>query len=206
MRALALLVLCSPLVAHAEGESSPMVGGALVATKGADVEAGGVQLELALWHGRFGIAVEGSHQASLDGGGTSISTLGGSLRVLLYSQLIPSLLDPREDVELGWELHGIVERAWIEDADAATSYGGGLVVRLRGGTDFSNVLAESRLFVRVLATPRSHSDVVARTTMEETDRTYAIVIGLGAVFGGGTPQYARQFHARPLDVSMLPVN
>ena len=183
-----------------------MIGGALVATRGPATELGGAELEAAMWLGRIGVAAHGSHQA---GANTRLTTLGGSLRLLVYRQLTPSLLDPREDVELGFEAHGIVERAWWDEEHARDpmSYGGGLVVRLRGGTDFSNILAESRLFIRVMWTRDAPMDTIARTSTEpETERNTSIVVGLGAVFGGGQPAYAKQFKPRPIDVSILPIN
>src|SRR5262245_33458540 len=128
------------------------------------------------------------------------SRASASARVLLCHQLMPSLRDARETVEAGIELQGILERVW-RDGDAATAYGLGLALRLRGGTDFSNVLAESRLFIRVLATPAHTPAAIARTnTMPETTREMAIVVGLGAMFGGGEPDYARRFRPRPLAI------
>jgi hypothetical protein len=207
MRTVALLaIVLSPAVANAEGEYGPMFGGALIATRAQQAEVGGIGGELALWGGRFGIAVEASYQT---GNNARVGTLGGSARLLLYRSLIPSLLDPREDVELGFELHAIAERAWwTEPVDRGqTSYGGGVVVRLRGGTDFSNILAESRLFLRVLTGRADPMDAIARTsTPAESEREFSVVIGLGAMFGGGDPDYARQFKPRPLDMTMLPVN
>lgn len=202
-----LLALLTPGDAYAEGERGPMVGGALIATRAPDTELAGAQLELAWWRGRVGLAFEGSHQAGLD---SRLTKAGASLRLLVHHELTPSLLDPAEDVELGIELHGIVERAWWDDdaeAHPPTSYGAGLVIRLRGGTDFSNVLAESRLFVRALWSRNDAMDSLARsTTMPQAERGVLIVVGLGAVFGGGEPAYAKQFRRRQLDASIVPVN
>src|SRR5262245_49964634 len=106
MRLLALLAITlTPVTAVAEGEYGPMVGGAIVATRAPDTELAGAQLELAMWRGWLGVAVEGSHQAGLD---ARVTKLGASARLLLFRELTPSLLEPHEDVELGLELHGIV--------------------------------------------------------------------------------------------------
>jgi hypothetical protein len=206
MRLLALLaIVLAPGVAHSDGEHGPMVGGALIATRAPDTELAGAQLELALWRWRIGVAVEGSHQEGID---TRVTTLGGSLRLLLHHEMTPSLLDPNEEVELGFELHGIVERSWWDDDQAhpPTSYGTGLVLRLRGGTDFSNILAESRLFVRALWSTKGTMDQLARSTMPMAERGVLVVVGIGAVFGGGKPQYARQFRPHTLDSAIVPVD
>jgi hypothetical protein len=200
-----LAIVLAPSVAHSEGEHGPMVGGALIATRAPDTELAGAQLELAMWRWRIGFALEGSHQAGID---TRVTKLGGSLRLLLHHEMTPSLLDPNEEVELGFELHGIVERAWWDDdlAHPPISYGAGLVIRLRGGTDFSNILAESRVFVRALWPRRDPMDSLARTTMPPGRDGVLIVVGLGAVFGGGQPAYAKQFRRWPLDSTIVPVN
>jgi len=182
-----------------------MLGGALIATRAPDTELAGAQLELAFWGGRIGLAVEGSYQSGFD---AQVTKLGGSVRLLLYRELTPSLIEPQEDVELGIEAQGIVERAWWKD-DATRepiNYGGGLVIRLRGGTDFTNILAESRLFVRALWSRPEVMDSIARTATPPAQHDVLIVIGLGAVFGGGQPDYAKQFRPRPIDASILPVN
>jgi hypothetical protein len=206
MRMLALLpVALFPTVAHADGERGPSIGGALIATRAPDTELAGVQLELAWWQGPLGIAVETSHQEGLD---ARLTKVGGSLRLLLHHELTPSLLEPNHDVELGIELHGIVERAWWDDdrAHDPTSYGAGVVLRLRGDTDFTNIMAESRLFVRALWSRGDEMNSIARSTMAPAERGVLIVIGLGATFGAGDPGYARQFRPRLFDSSMLPSN
>lgn len=186
-------------VAHADGEYGPMFGGALIATHAPyETDVGGVQMDVALWRGRLGLAVEASHQADLEGIGPSVTKVGGSLRLLLYRQMTPALLTPNEDVEAGIELHAlIVEHAWWWDDGRERepwSYGTGLALRLRGGTDFANILAESRVFLRVLATPAMREEAsFARMVAPGSDRDLSIVIGLGAVFGGGNPPYARRF-------------
>jgi len=207
MRLLALLaIVLAPTAAFAEGEYGPMLGGALVATRAPDTELAGAQLELAMWRGHLGVAVESSYQRGLD---TRVTTLGASARLLLFRDMTPSLLEPHEDVELGLEAHAIAERAWWNDDHVARepiSYGGGLVLRLRGGTDFSNILAESRLFVRALWSRHEPMDTIARGVMPPAEHGVLIVVGLGAVFGGGEPGYAKQFRPKPLDASILPVN
>ena len=182
-----------------------MIGGALIATRAPDTELAGVQLELSWWRGPIGIAVETSHQAGLD---TQLTKVGGSLRLLLHHELTPSLIEPNHDCELGLELQGIVERSWWDDdrAHDPTSYGAGLVLRLRGDTDFPNILAESRLFVRALWSRRDDSmtSIARSTTMPPAERGVLIVIGLGATFGGAEPGYTRQFRPHTFDSAMLP--
>jgi hypothetical protein len=207
MRHFALLALyVTPAIARADGEHGPMVGGALIATRAPDTELAGAQLELGFWGGRLGLAAESSYQAGFD---TRVATLGGSARLLLYREMTPSLIDPADTVELGIELHAIAERAWWDDdarAGEPTSYGGAVVIRLRGDTDFSNVLAESRLFVRALWSRPEAMDSIARTTLPPAERGAYITIGIGASFGSGAPGYVRQFRSRPLDARIPSVN
>lgn len=191
-------------VAGADGEQTPQFGGGVIGTRDAEAEIVGANLELAVWWGRFGLAVEGSRQWSIDPEDPRVTTLGASARVLLFRQLMPSLLEPR-DVELGIELQGIVERSWWENVDREpVAYGAGLAVRLRGGSDdFSNLIAESRLFVRVMAARRTQAETIARDTMADPeDRGLSVVIGLGALFGGGEPKYVERFRPRPLDTQL----
>lgn len=207
---LGLLVVLHAPGANAEGEYGPMFGGSLVATRGAeDTEIAGVELELAVWRGRVGLAIAASRQAGIEGDGPRVTAVDASVRVLALRRLIPSLLEPR-DVELGLEVQGIVERAWwdgVERDHAPTSYGLGFAVRLRGGSDddSSNLLAESRLFIRALASRDDGVDAVARDGMlgGDSGRELSIVVGLGAVFGGGEPGYVAQFRPRPLDTTLL---
>lgn len=211
MRSLALAVFAvvlSAAAAYADGEHGPMFGGAIIATRAADREIAGAQLELTFWRDRLGAAVEGSLQGGLDDAGARVTTLGGSVRVLLHEQLMPSLLEPREQVEFGIEAHGVVELAWQDEQGGRdrTRYGGGLALRLRGGTDFANVLAESRLFVRVLSSRATRMETIARSTIPESERELGIVIGLGAVFGSGEPEYMKRFRPRLLDGTIVPVN
>ncbi|MEO8706289.1 MAG: hypothetical protein ABI867_40035 [Kofleriaceae bacterium] len=197
--------------AAAEGEYGPMVGGSLVATHGEDdLELGGVELELAVWHGRVGLAIAASQHAGVDSSAPRATAVDGSLRLLLLRTLIPSLLDSRDTVELGFELHGIVERTWWTQVDREpdpTSYGLGLAVRLRGGSDdfSSNLLAESRVFVRALTTREAQPmDAVARSIGSGDSRDVRIIVGLGVMFGGGKPHYVERFRRqRPLDSATL---
>jgi hypothetical protein len=198
-----LVVLAASRVATAEGEYGPMVGGALIGTRSADQsELAGAGLELAVWRGRFGLAVEGARQWEVEGEGPRVTTLAASARVLVFSTLIPSLLEP-SDVELGIEAQAIVERAWWENVarePAPVSYGFGLAVRLRGGTDgFSNLLAESRVFLRVMHTRAERMDVAARDAMgaQASDKQLGVVVGLGVLFGGGRPGYVDRFRMHP---------
>ena len=194
-------------VAFAEGEYGPMVGGSVIGTTG-EQEVAGVALELAFWHGRFGVAVEGSRQWGAEGnGGPRVAALGASARLLVYRQLVPSLFEPR-DVELGFELQGIVERAWWESVAREpdpVSYGVGVAVRLRGGSDddSSNLLAESRLFVRVMGSRESRTEIAARDAMGVSNaRELTVIVGLGALWGGGQPSYVERFRPRPFDTTV----
>jgi hypothetical protein len=206
-----LVLLTTTGVAGAEGEYGPMFGGSLVASHETDAtELGGVGLELGVWRGRLGVALEGSHLRELGGDDTWVTTVGASARVLVVQHLIPSLLEPR-DVELGVELQGIVERAWWEDTTRERDplrYGLGVAIRLRGGSDdLSNLLAESRLFVRVMASRSGSTALTGSTGFAMTSgdgRELGVVIGLGATFGGGDPDYVQRFRPRPLDTMLAP--
>jgi hypothetical protein len=196
--------------AYAEGELGPMFGGSAIGTRTPDQpEVAGVQLEVAFWRGRIGAAIEGTQQWGFDPSNpVRVTTVGGSARLLVYRSLMPSLLEPR-DVEFGVELHGIVERAWwsqeMSDPAAPVRYGAGVTVRLRGGSDdqSSNLLAESRFFVRVMTSRTERTEVAARDMTAPVergrDRELGVVIGLGASWGGGQRPYIDRFRPRPLD-------
>jgi hypothetical protein len=209
-RVLGLLLVLTAADANAEGEYGPMFGGSVVAAHGADqTETAGVELEMSVWYGRVGLAIAGSRQAALEEGGPRVTAVDASVRILAVRALVPSWLEPR-DVELGIELQGLVERAWwdgLEREPSPVSYGLGLAVRLRGGSDDdSNLLAESRLFVRAMGARRDRSDVIARSSGEVaagTDRELSVLVGLGAVFGGGQRGYIDRFRPRPLDTTLL---
>ncbi len=186
--------------AIAEGERSPMIGGGVVAARAADdAELVGVGLEATWWVQRVGIAVEGSRRWDIGNSEPLATTFGAGLRLLLVDRLFESIIEPR-DVELGLELHGVIERSWWEHADATTAYGGGIALRLRGGGDGfdSRLLAETRVFVRVMS-DRSGEVIAARSTtpqpMSEGPRM-TVVIGLAAVWGSGERRYADKFKPR----------
>ncbi len=202
-----VMVLGSTSAAHAEGEATPTIGGSMVTARVDDTDATqlfGVGLEAAWWYGRIGIAAEGARRWDMVGGSPINATLGGSLRVLAYDRMVSSLFEPR-DVELGIELHGVVERAWWDGADEPrTAYGFGACLRLRGGSDaeFSNLIAESRLFVRVMTSRYDPTQIAARDvgagpTMGGRETT--IIFGLGAAWGGGQRRYMDRFRLHPLD-------
>lgn len=215
--ALGALVLTAAADAAADGEKTPMFGGAVVGALGPDPRAAivGVELEAAWWHGRFGLGLEGSMRWDIDGGdggdGARAMVLGASARVRVLERLFRSLLEPR-DVELGLELHGIIERTWWGGAlseERPIGRGLGLAVRLRGGADEdSTLLAESRLFVRVLSAHRTVAGAVARTTMSpapahDERRELTILVGIGAAFGAGELRYLDRFRLHPFDDSSL---
>lgn len=177
-----------------------MFGGGVLAGREADEQGVvGVGVEATYWWHRLGIAVECSRRWDVVSGEPSSTTVTGGLRVLLADQLLGSAIEPR-DVELGLELHGVVEHAWFDDDRRATAYGGGLALRLRGGGDAfdSSLLAESRLFLRVMAAP-ARDPGIARTvdpTMPDRRSAMSVVVGLGAVWGSGERRYADKFRSR----------
>jgi len=175
-----------------------MFGGGVIAARGGDeVGAVGVGLEATYWWHRIGIAAEGSRRWEVESGAPQSITVAGSLRLLLADQLLGSFIEPR-DLELGLEIHGVVEKAWFDDAGTAVNYGGGIALRLRGGGDAfdSTLLAETRLFVRVMA-PRDRDEVSMRTTDQPMTREpMMIVVGLGATWGSAERKYADRFRSR----------
>jgi hypothetical protein len=198
---LSLIVLVLAGSAHADGERTPMFGGSVLAARdGSRAELVGVELEIAWWWWRVGLAFEGAQRRAIgndDGVGTT--ALAASARVLIADQLMPSLLEPR-DVELGIELHGVVERAWSSRVDGgedpAIRYGFGIAARLRGGgDDRSALLAESRLFVRVLWARGDTTNAIARseTPVSEPGSEMLVLVGLGAAWGIGERRYAERF-------------
>jgi hypothetical protein len=188
--------------AAADGERGPMFGGALVWEPSTENPEGavGLQLEAAGWFGPLGIAVEGSGRTWIEGGPRSL-VLGGSLRLRVLEMLVPSLLEA-SDVELGLELHGIVERAWLERSDArvgSTRQGVGVALRLRGSSDEpSRLITESRFFVRVLTAGSTSLDEVAMRTTAPPDgpREWIVLFGVGAAFGAGDADYLERFRRR----------
>lgn len=199
---LVALAALSPTVARAEGEHTPMFGGSVVGASGHADDLAGGQLEAAWWRWRLGLSAEGSMLWGFEN--RRETALGFTARVLVFDTLVGSLLEP-SDVELGIELQGIVERVWWaapNGHDDATRYGVGAALRLRGATDIemSNVITESRVFVRVMATPLQYDPAIARTIGPPEPRAASdvmVVIGLGASFGTGEPDYIERFRMVP---------
>lgn len=183
-----------------------MLGGALTYTEGPDGEAAlvGAALEVAWWSGRFGLAFESAARRGIDDDARNLAVAGG-LRVLVADWLTPSLFDAR-DVEMGIELQAIAERAWWSRDDSADALGAGLAIRMRGGSDWelSSLLAESRLFVRVMRSRDDVRDAVALATdgmdaavLQQPGRdSTTVIVGLGAAFGTGAPRYLERFHRK----------
>jgi len=198
---LLLIVLGLAGSAHADGERTPMFGGSVLAA-GDGNHAGlvGIELEMAWWWRRIGLAFEGAQRRAIsDDDGVGTTALGASARVLVVDQLMPSLLEPR-DVELGIELHGVIERAWSSRADSGEDpsirYGVGIAARLRGGgDDGSALLAESRLFVRVLWARGDTTTALARgeAPVASHGSEALVILGLGAAWGAGDLRYADRF-------------
>lgn len=198
------LLLFVPTTAAAEGERTPILGGGVVGAAVRDDALAGVGADATWWKWRVGVAAEGSILWRADDAAKRVAVLGVSARLLAFDSLVESLLEPR-NVELGIELHGVIERwFWNDDAQSdATRYGVGLALRLRGGSDYdmSSLLAESRVFVRVMATPAIGQDsIVGRMLTPPKDRdtgSLTIMIGLGAAFGSGDPDYLQRFRMEP---------
>jgi len=104
----------------------------------------------------------------------------------------------------------IAERAWWSRDDQRDGYGVGAAIRMRGGSDWelSSLLAESRLFVRVMRARGAGIDAIARTgarageaTAEPGMDAITVTIGLGAAFGAGTPRYLERFRLHPFDLA-----
>jgi len=206
MRILAALALPAVIWipnAAADGETSPMFGGAVfgATTSQASDSAAGVELEAVSWHGWLGFAVEASAREPVDASGARPIALGGSIRLRLMQALVPSLLEP-SDVELGIELQAIIERTlWNGELTGhePTQQGIGLALRLRGSTDedMPRLITESRFFIRVMSWQAQ--DVEIARAMQPTtpaDREVMVLVGIGAAFGGGDTAYLRQFAAR----------
>ncbi len=195
--------------AAADGEESPMLGIAGLGIEsahsaGQHAELAGVAVDLAWWHGRFGLAGEGSARWGVDADQARLVVLGASARFQLVERMVQSLADPG-DVELGIELQAIVERAW-SDYDLTSSdpaYGLGLALRLRGAGEGQNLLAESRFFIRVMSSPwtAGTTDAIARTSMPlpADDRAITLLLGVGASWGSGSPDYMVRFRPRPFE-------
>jgi hypothetical protein len=200
------LVMAMTGSAAAEGERTPMFGGALTYGDARDHRTAvvGGELELAWWTGRLGLAVEAAARRAIDDDSARSLAVAGSARVLIADWLWPSLFEPR-DVEIGVELQLIAERSWWSRDDSSDAYGLGAAIRIRGGSDweFSSLLAESRLFVRVMRSRAEPSGAAARAAdavAEQPGRgTVTVMVGLGAAFGRGDPRYLERFRLRALD-------
>lgn len=203
MRRTGLAIVTLALVlssnARADGERSPMIGGAVVWMPSIEAPSGigGFELEAAWWHGWLGFAVEGSARSDFDAEQHAFG-LGASLRVLLLQGLQRSLLEAR-DVEVGFELQGIVERLWWQRMTPDTDplgYGIGFALRVRGGSDDGSArIAESRFFLRFLTGPSTREHVIARTTMVPADepRDLKLLVGIGASWGNADRRYLERF-------------
>jgi hypothetical protein len=202
--------------AVAEGEATPMFGIAAIAADTAQVPAddlplGGVAAELAWWHGNLGVAIEGAGLWNLGSAEGRRLSLGASARLLVLRSLVRSFIEPR-DVELGVELQAVAERAWWNVPSTQIdpmAYGFGLAVRLRGGgdPDGSLLLAESRLFVRATSSrwnaPAPIARAMSSVASAAPDRALTVIVGLGASFGAGQPDYARRFRMHPFETTLV---
>jgi hypothetical protein len=215
MRRLAVLALSTAVAipsAHADGETSPMLGGSLLA--GASTQPSesmaGVALETAVWWHWVGAAIEASARAPVEQDAARSIVVGGSARLRVVQMLVPSLFEP-SDVELAVELQGIVERTvWDGALSEHEPYrrGIGIALRFRGSTeDYApRLIAESRFFLRVMSWQQPDAGMLARTTTMPTPTTseVMVVLGVGAAFGGGDPTYLRQFRRRDFESALLP--
>jgi hypothetical protein len=200
---LGVALMLAPASVAAEGERTPMVGGAVIGAAANEDALAGVVVEAAwsLW--RFGLSAEGSMMWSADAAARRVAVLGLSARLLVFDTRVQSLFEPR-DVELGIELQGIVERAWWSQTPApdANRYGIGVAVRLRGASDYdmSSLLAESRVFVRLMTSHTTEGMAIARMLTPPKDRDTGelmIVFGVGAAWGRGDPDYLERFRMEP---------
>lgn len=173
------------------------------------LDLAGVGGELAWWHGAFGLAAEGSARWDVDTGNTRALVAGGSARLRLFDRTVRSLVEAR-DCELALELHAIVEHTWWNDGMAMAdpnAYGFGVALRLRGGGDApgSTLIAESRFFLRVTSSKWAPFDGIARTAMPPptNDRALSVVLGIGASWGTGTPDYVAKFRTKPFGSGLI---
>jgi hypothetical protein len=148
------------------------------------------------WPGRIGFGVEGAARREVLHETTRSLAAAGSVRLLLADWMWPSLLEPR-DVEMGVELQLIGERTWWDRETSLDSYGIGVALRMRGGSDWdqSPLLAESRLFVRVMRAREPDMTILARdasSPVVEASGT-TVMIGLGAAWGAGKSGYLDRF-------------
>ena len=195
--------------ASAEGEESPMIGVAGLGIEsprgaGQHSELAGLTVDLAWWHGRFGLAGEGSARWGVDGDRAALLVLGASARLQLLDRMVQSVGEPG-DVELGVELQAIAERVWMADdlGQSEPAYGLGLALRFRGAGEGQNLLAESRFFLRVMSSRETPADAIARTSMPmaTVDRAVTVLLGVGAAWGSGAPRYMDRFRPRLFESS-----
>ena len=190
-------------IAAADGERTPLYGFAVIGGEASrtpverDAQAG-FGLDVAWWHGRFGLAAESSLRWSVTADAARTVVLGASARLRVLDGLVPSLFDPR-DVEVGLELQAIVERVW-RSVDAPIDpygYGLGLALRVRGSgdPDSASLFAESRFTLRVMASRWDELDAIARTAMPSAmpDRALTVLLGIGAAWGRGDGAYMQRF-------------
>ncbi|HEU4611883.1 MAG TPA: hypothetical protein VFS15_07390 [Kofleriaceae bacterium] len=209
--ALAFIPLLWVSNAAADGETSPMLGASVIAgtsTQSSENTAG-LEIEAAYWVHWLGAAVELSGRAPVTDDSSRTLVIGGSLRLRVAQQIVPSLFEP-SDVELAVELQGIVERTWWDGeltSDEPARRGLGLALRFRGSTedDVPRLIAESRFFVRVLTWQADDERYVARTTMPPRTGTqeWIVQVGIGAAFGGGDRAYLGQFQRRAFESPLL---
>ena len=182
-----------------------MFGGAVTYTDapGRKVELVGGALELVWWWRWFGLGIEAAARRGVEDDSARNLSAAGSARVLIADWLSPSLIDP-SDVEIGVELQAIAERTWWSRDDVSSALGLGVALRMRGSSDwvFSRLLAESRLFVRVMQPRDGAVDSVARAVMPTEPaerRALTVMVGLGAAFGVGERRYLERFRLHALD-------
>jgi hypothetical protein len=197
--AIAAALALAPAHAAAEGETTPMIGGAVIGGSDNAIGLVGAELETSWWFWRLGLSGRGSLLWTTDHSGQHVGVVGVSARLLVFDTLVQSIVEPR-DIELGVELHAIIERAWWSEQSAATRYGFGVAVRLRGDSEYDlSLLAESRMFLRVMAAGREEDMWIARTASPPRDRDGSdvmIIVGVGAAFGRGDAQYLERFRLR----------
>jgi hypothetical protein len=211
---LVALLLMFSREAAADGENTPMVGFAFVGAEAPrspdhSNELAGIALDVAWWHGRFGLAGEGSTRWCVDAEGRGL-VLGGSARFRLADGMTLALMDTRQ-VEVALELQAIVERVWWDAPDFAAdpmSYGFGFALRARGAgePEGTSVLAESRFFLRVMSSQWTPVDAIARTTAmlpADSPRALTVLLGIGASFGEGTSSYMARFRSHPFGATLL---
>lgn len=93
----------------------------------------------------------------------------------------------------------------VESRRQLYALGLGVAIRMRGGSDweFSTLLAESRLFLRVMRSRDEEPDAIARAAAPMTEsperRGITVMVGLGAAFGAGKGRYLQRFRLKAFD-------